>query len=176
MTATALSPVAVRMPEPDEAWVGFGANLGDRWGTIERAVAAFGSDVVAVSPVYETEPWGIVDQPWFLNGVLRLRWRAEPQALLARCLEIESASGRVRSERNGPRTLDLDVLLVGGQVLNEASLRVPHPGIIRRRSVLEPWADVAPGLVVPGLVEPLCTLRNRAASLLGQCVRRVEAL
>lgn len=172
----ASAPVIVRSPEPCEAWVGFGSNVGDRWGTIERAVAAFGDAVVAVSPVYETEPWGILEQPWFLNGVVRLRWSAGPSVLLERCLAIEIEAGRVRQERNGPRTLDLDVLMVETFVVERPHLRVPHPGITTRRSVLEPWADAAPGLVIPGVVEPLCTLRTRAASMAGQAVRRVEAV
>ncbi len=175
MTA-AVAPVIVRSPEPDEAWVGFGSNVGDRWGTIERAMAAFGGALVEVSPIYETEPWGIVEQPWFLNGVVRLRWSSGPEALLARCLAIEGEAGRIREAKNGPRTLDLDVLLVETFVVERPHLRVPHPGILRRRSVLEPWADVAPGLVVPGLREPLFILRSRAGSLPGQAVRRVEAV
>ena len=166
MSVGSMTAAMVRGPEPHEAWVGFGGNVGDRWGTIDRAVRAFGSAVEVVSPVYETEPWGILEQPWFLNGVLRLRWTEGPNALLHRCLTLENALGRVRRERNGPRTLDLDVLM----------LRVPHPGLASRRSVLEPWADVAPGLVVPGAVEPLCTLRARAASFPGQAVRRVEVV
>ncbi len=172
----ALAPTIVRAPEPAEAWVGFGSNVGDRWGTIERAVASFGDAVVEVSPVYETEPWGIVEQPWFLNGVLRLHWLDGPEALLRRCLAIEGEAGRIRHERNGPRTLDLDVLLVETFVVERPHLRVPHPGITRRRSVLEPWADAAPGLVVPGTGEPLWALRTHAESLPGQAVRRVEAV
>ena len=175
-TLLATGPVAVRDPDVDEAWVGFGSNVGDRWGTLERAVAAFGQAVVAVSPVYETEPWGVVQQPWFLNGVVRLRWTGAPTDLLRRCLDVETREGRVRDERNGPRTLDLDVLLVGGQRVDLPQLQVPHPGITSRRSVLEPWADAAPGLLVPGLGEPLCVLRARAEGLLGQSVRRVEAM
>ena len=82
----------------------------------------------------------------------------------------------MRQERNGPRRLDLDVLMVGSVQVDGPHLRVPHVGITTRRSVLEPWADLAPGLVVPGTSEPLLVLRNRARDLLGQAVRRVEAL
>jgi 2-amino-4-hydroxy-6-hydroxymethyldihydropteridine diphosphokinase len=169
-------PVVVRGPEPNESWVGFGSNIGDRWGIIERAVAAFGDAVVDVSPIYETEPWGIVDQPWFLNGVLRLRWTTDAAALLERCLSIEADAGRVREARNGPRTLDLDVLMVGTAQVDRPHLRVPHAGITSRRSVLEPWADAAPGLLVPGTGAPLCVLRTEAKAFEGQAVRRVEAV
>ena len=149
MSVGPMSAAIVRGPEPHEAWVGFGGNVGDRWGTIERAVRAFGSAVEVVSPIYETEPWGILEQPWFLNGVLRLRWTEGPTALLHRCLTVENDLGRVRHERNGPRTLDLDVLMVETLVVERPELRVPHPGLASRRSVLEPWADVAPAAVEP---------------------------
>lgn len=160
-----------RPPRDDEAYVGLGGNVGDREAALCAAIEALGACVVAVGPLVETEPWGILDQAWFLNGVVRLRWTEGPEALLARCLVIEAQLGRVRAERNGPRVLDLDVLLVGPSVRDAPGLTVPHPGIAHRRSVLEPFAALAPDLLVPGLDLPLALLRQRAEALPGQRVR-----
>lgn len=160
-----------RSPAADEAWIGLGTNLGDRATYLQRALDSFGDAVVSVSPIVETEPWGIRDQPWFLNTVARLRWTAGPRALLERCLAIERLLGRHREVKNGPRVIDLDVLLVGEAVLDIPGLQVPHPGIAGRRSVLEPWAAAAPDLVVPGLDAPLAILRARADALPAQETR-----
>ncbi len=164
----------VRLPGEFEAWIGFGGNLGDRMATSRAAMAALGDVVEQVSPIYETAPWGVLDQPWFLNGVARLRWAESPMALLRRCLAIEHELGRVRGTRNGPRTIDLDVLVVGPRAFSGPGLSIPHPGITQRRSVLEPWADLSPGLLVPGLALPLEDLRVRARDLDGQEVRLFE--
>lgn len=125
-----------------------------------------------VSPIYETSPWGIVDQPWFLNQVARLEWSDSADALLARCLDAERAMGRQRERKNGPRLIDLDVLLVGDLRQDRDGLTVPHPGIASRRSVLEPWADLAPELVVPGLVRSMERLRLNAKRMTEQKVRK----
>jgi 2-amino-4-hydroxy-6-hydroxymethyldihydropteridine diphosphokinase len=161
----------LRVPEESEAWIGFGGNLGDRLGNLREALAAFGLAVEAVSPIYETAPWGVLDQPWFLNGVARLRWTAGPIALLERCLAIEQELGRVRQQRNGPRRIDLDVLVLGPRPFGVPGLTIPHPGIGRRRSVLEPWADLSPELLVPGLDGSLESLRAASRGLSGQEVR-----
>jgi len=160
-----------RPPEADEAWIGLGTNLGDRAAHLTAALKAFGTSVTVVSPVVETEPWGIRDQPWFLNAVARIRWTRGADALLRRCLEIEKQLGRHREQKNGPRVIDLDVLMVRDLELELPGLRVPHPGIAERRSVLEPWAAVAPDLLVPGLDAPLAVLRARAETLPDQGTR-----
>ncbi len=132
------------------AFVGLGANLGDRWGALEQAVAglAAGGDVVAVSPVYETDPVGGPEgQPPYLNAVVELCTADAPRALLERCRALEAAAGRVRTVRFGPRTLDADVLLVEGERVREPDLEVPHPRMWERRFVLAPLADLAPDLV-----------------------------
>ena len=165
----------LRVPEESEAWIGFGGNLGDRLGNLRAALAAFGPAVEAVSPIYETAPWGVLDQPWFLNGVARLRWTAGPAALLQRCLAIEQELGRVRQKRNGPRSIDLDVLIVGPRSFGGTGLTIPHPGIGQRRSVLEPWADLSPELLVPGLDGSLESLRAAARGLAGQEVRLFQS-
>lgn len=164
----------LRRPAPDEAWVGLGSNLGDRAGQLRAAARALGGCVVEVSPVFETSPWGIVEQPWFLNAVVRVRWTDSPRTLLRRCLQIERALGRVRTEKFGPRKIDLDVLLAGDVCVDEPGLTSPHPGVASRRSVLEPWVRLAPELIVPGLDETVAVLRTRAESLPGQIVKPVE--
>lgn len=144
------------------AYVGLGANLGDREATLRRALDLLGARegvaVDAVSTLRETEPVGFLDQPRFLNGAVRLETELSPRELLAALLEVERELGRDRSgPRFGPRTVDLDLLLYGEVELDEDGLTVPHPRLHERGFVLEPLAELAPGLVVPGL-GPLETL------------------
>jgi 2-amino-4-hydroxy-6-hydroxymethyldihydropteridine diphosphokinase len=122
-------------------------------GTLRAAVAGL-PDVAAVSPVYETEPvGGPDDQPPYLNLVVELFTDLSPRALLEVGRQLEAAAGRVRAERFGPRTLDVDVLLVGDEQVDDADLVVPHPRLSERRFVLVPLADLAPELVPPSWVE-----------------------
>ena len=131
------------------AYVGLGANLGDREATIRRAVELLGA--TRVSTLRETDPWGYSDQPRFLNGAAEVETTEEPQALLERLLRIERELGRVRDgPRYGPRTIDLDLLLYGDLELDEPGLTVPHPRLHERAFVLEPLRELAPALVVPG--------------------------
>ena len=137
------------------AYVGLGANLGDREGTLLAAVDALaaedGVEVVAVSTLRETEPVGVGDQPRFLNGAAALDTTLAARELLGLLLAIEHRFGRVRlAGEHGPRTLDLDLLLYGNDEIDEPGLTVPHPRLHERRFVLEPLAELAPGLVVPG--------------------------
>jgi 2-amino-4-hydroxy-6-hydroxymethyldihydropteridine diphosphokinase len=137
------------------AYVGLGANLGEREATIRAACEALsaerGIEVVAVSTLRETEPVGVGEQPLFLNGVAALDTTLEPGALLDRLLAVEKRFGRVRvAGEHGPRTLDLDLLLYGNEQIEEPGLTVPHPRLHERRFVLEPLAELNPGLVVPG--------------------------
>jgi 2-amino-4-hydroxy-6-hydroxymethyldihydropteridine diphosphokinase len=135
------------------AYVGLGSNLGDRESTIRRAVAlldeAPGVDVLAVSTLRETEPWGPVEQPAYLNGAVELETGLGPRELLDVLLEVERSLGRVRAERWGPRTIDLDLLLHGDAVVDEPGLTLPHPHLHERRFALEPLAELAPDAVVP---------------------------
>jgi 2-amino-4-hydroxy-6-hydroxymethyldihydropteridine diphosphokinase len=131
------------------AYVGLGANLGDREAAIRRAAELIGAR--RLSAIRETEPWGDADQPPYLNAVAELAWAAGARELLDRLLEVERALGRVRDGRRwGPRTIDLDLLLFGSETLAEPGLTVPHPELARRAFVLEPLAELAPDLVVPG--------------------------
>ncbi len=136
-------------------YVGLGANLGDRERTLGAAVAALagepGIELVAVSTLRETEPVGVGDQPRFLNGAAELDTSLAARELLDRLLAVEQRFGRVRIPgEHGPRTLDLDLLLYGDESIDEAGLAVPHPRLHERRFVLEPLAELAPALVVPG--------------------------
>ena len=138
------------------AYVGLGANLGDRERTIRAAVDALGQEegieVVGLSTLRETEPVGVGDQPAYLNGAVALETTLSARDLLGRLLTVEQRFGRVRVPgEHAPRTLDLDLLLYGAELVDEPGLTVPHPRLHRRRFVLEPLAELAPGLAVPGL-------------------------
>ncbi len=137
------------------AYVGLGANLGDRERTLREAVAALdseeGIEVVAVSTLRETEPVGVGEQPLFLNGAAALDATLEASELLERLLAVEQRFGRVRiAGEHGPRTLDLDLLLYGDKKIDKPGLAVPHPRLHERRFVLEPLVELDPGLIVPG--------------------------
>jgi 2-amino-4-hydroxy-6-hydroxymethyldihydropteridine diphosphokinase len=133
------------------AYLALGSNLGDRLDRLRTAVAALaateGVEVVAVSHVYETEPVGGPEQGPYLNAVVAVDTERAARALLDVARALERAAGRVRGERWGPRTLDVDVLLVGDERVDEPDLVVPHPRMWERAFVLAPLADVAPDLV-----------------------------
>ena len=143
------------------AFVGIGSNLGDREANLRRAIellsAEEGIEVVAVSELRETAPVGPVEQGPFLNGAVQLETSLGPRELLARLLAVENRLGRVRDERWGPRTIDLDLLLYGVETIEEPGLTVPHPRLHERRFVLEPLVDLDPALEIPGL-GPISTL------------------
>lgn len=132
-------------------FLGLGSNLGDRWRHLREAVASL-PDVVAVSPVYETDPvGGSSGQGPHLNCVVELSTTLKPRQLLGICHRLESAADRVRSERWGPRTLDVDILIIEGLEMHEEDLEIPHPRLRERRFVLEPLRDLAPELVTEDL-------------------------
>jgi 2-amino-4-hydroxy-6-hydroxymethyldihydropteridine diphosphokinase len=138
------------------AYIGIGSNLGERDVAIRDALELLAAypelEVEAVSSIRETDPVGVLDQPRFLNAAIRLVTDLAPNPLLERLLAVEQRLGRVRTgERYGPRTIDLDLLLYGDEIVDEPGLRVPHPRLAERRFVLEPLAELDPGLVVPGL-------------------------
>jgi 2-amino-4-hydroxy-6-hydroxymethyldihydropteridine diphosphokinase len=138
------------------AYVGLGANLGPREATLLRAVdliaATPGIEVLELSSFVETEPVGVVDQPEFVNGAVALETSLSPRELLDALLDVERELGRVREEgeRWGPRVIDLDLLLYGGEVVDEPGLTVPHPRLHERRFALEPLVELEPGLEIPG--------------------------
>lgn len=135
-------------------YLGLGANLGDRRAALEAAVEQLrtrGVEVLACSSVYETAPVGLVaDQPPFLNACLHVRAALAPERLLDVCKDVERALGRTAGgPRHGPRAIDIDVLLLDGVVHHSARLSVPHAEVTRRRFVLIPLLELAPGLVLP---------------------------
>ena len=137
------------------AFVGLGANLGERETTLRRALdllaAEPGIEVAAVSTFRETEPVDYLDQPNFVNAAAELQTELPPRELLERLLEVERRLGRTRDgPRFGPRTVDLDLLLYGDETIREPGLRVPHPRLHERRFALEPLAELDPDLVLPG--------------------------
>jgi len=135
-----LTPIARRV------FLSLGSNLGDRAGHLAKAIDSL-PDVVAVSHVYETDPVGGPEQDVFLNIAVELSTTLEPKALLAVCHRIEANAERVREERWGPRTLDIDVIWVDGIQSDDPTLTLPHPRWMERRFVLAPLRDLAPELV-----------------------------
>jgi 2-amino-4-hydroxy-6-hydroxymethyldihydropteridine diphosphokinase len=131
------------------AYVGVGANLGDREATIRAALEAL-PGLVGVSKLRETDPVGVVDQPPFLNAAAVLETELAPRELLDTLLAVERELGRERRERWGPRTIDLDLLLYGAETIDEPGLTVPHPRLHERRFALEPLLDLDPELAIPG--------------------------
>lgn len=147
----------------ERAYIGLGANLGDREATIARALELLaahpGVELLAVSRLHETEPWGFADQPAFLNGAAAVHTSLTAAELLEALLAVERELGRTRDgPRYGPRTIDLDLLLYGADVVAEPGLAVPHPHLHERAFALEPLLDLDPELTVPG--------RGRVADLL----------
>lgn len=149
------------------AYLGLGGNLGDPVHAMAQALRALEGDpairVVAVSPAYRTPPWGPVEQPPFLNACALVDTSLAADALLARCLLIEASLHRDRSVRWGPRTVDLDLLDFGGQVVCTNNLTLPHPRMGERAFVLVPLADLAPRLPIDGIpIEQRLALLDRS--------------
>jgi 2-amino-4-hydroxy-6-hydroxymethyldihydropteridine diphosphokinase len=137
------------------AFVGIGANLGDREGTIRKALELLGNSpgvgVAAISRLRETDPVGLVEQPRFLNGACEVETTLSARALLDVLLEVERSLGRTRDgARYGPRTIDLDLLLYDEETYDEPGLVVPHPRLHERRFALDPLLELDPSVVVPG--------------------------
>jgi 2-amino-4-hydroxy-6-hydroxymethyldihydropteridine diphosphokinase len=139
------------MSRPATAYIGLGANLGDRAATLREAARRLGElgTITAVSSFYETEPVGFREQPSFLNAVIALETDLPPAALFDALLAIERDLGRVRSFRNAPRTLDLDILLQDDLVMDTPELTLPHPRMHERAFVLAPLAEIAPDVRHP---------------------------
>ena len=134
-----------------EVYLGLGANLGDREKNIEQAVSYLEKHgtVMATSSFYETEPWGIIDQPIFLNKALHLRTRLAADKLLQCIFAIEKKLKRERVIINGPRTIDIDILIYGHAIIDRPGLQVPHPGMHKRTTVLLPLIEIASKVVHP---------------------------
>jgi 2-amino-4-hydroxy-6-hydroxymethyldihydropteridine diphosphokinase len=144
------------LQNPQQAVVALGSNLGNRLENLQGAVDALedtpGVRVKAVSPVYETEPWGVEpgSQPSYFNAVVVLRTTLPPSSLLERAHAVEEAFHRVRDERWGPRTLDVDIVAYAAVVSDDPHLTLPHPRAHERAFVLAPWHDLDPEAQLPG--------------------------
>jgi len=136
------------------AYVALGANLGDPASTVRAAFGALAnlpeSRIVRCSSLYRTAPVGMIAQPDFINAVLALETTLAPEALLDELFEVETRFGRQRAEKDGPRTLDLDLLLYDNQFIDLPRLKLPHPRLHLRAFVLQPLAEIAPNLEIPG--------------------------
>ncbi|MCC6294058.1 MAG: 2-amino-4-hydroxy-6-hydroxymethyldihydropteridine diphosphokinase [Bryobacterales bacterium] len=148
-----------------DVYLALGSNAGDPRTNLCAALTAVGREceVAAVSSLWRTEPVGYLDQPWFLNAAALIRTARRPHEMLSFLQGIEAAMGRERVIPNGPRTIDLDILLWGDEVVHTGTLRVPHPRMRERLFVLAPLAEIAPALVVPGLDGTVEELRAAAA-------------
>jgi 2-amino-4-hydroxy-6-hydroxymethyldihydropteridine diphosphokinase len=149
------------------AYLSLGSNVGDREGNLRDAVRRLSElgTVDGESSLYETEPVEVVDQPWFLNCVVRLQTERTAEELLTGVLGIERAMGRERTRPKGPRNIDIDILLFGDQQIDSPGLKIPHPGLAERLFVLEPMAEIAPEVAHPELKITMRELRNRLVSI-----------
>jgi 2-amino-4-hydroxy-6-hydroxymethyldihydropteridine diphosphokinase len=155
-------------------YLSLGSNVGDREAQLRDALtrlAAIGR-VVAVSSFYETEPVEFTRQPWFLNCAVALETSKTPRELIAAILRIEEDMGRRRLQKKGPRSIDIDILLVGSLVVEEPELTIPHPAMHQRRFVLEPLAEIAPEVLHPVLNKTIRELRDALPE--GQTVQKQE--
>jgi 2-amino-4-hydroxy-6-hydroxymethyldihydropteridine diphosphokinase len=153
-------------------YLGLGSNLGDRAATLAAAIQKLDSPefrFMRASGLYETEPMGLKEQPWFLNQVAEFQTTLFPRQLLQRTKKIENELGRRRGIRNGPRTLDIDILLYGSAIVRSEELEIPHPRFRERRFVLAPLAELNPDLRDPVSGQQVKAL---LASLTGQAIRR----
>ncbi len=132
-------------------FIGLGTNLGNKQENLKKAVEEVkrSSEIIAVSSLYETEPYGIIDQPLFYNHVLEIKTDFSPEALLIKLQGIEYKIGRVRTVKNGPRIIDLDILFYGDMVLEKENLSIPHPRIHERAFVLIPMSEIASSFLHP---------------------------
>lgn len=142
-------------------YLSLGSNIGDRAANIEKAIAALnerGVKIVRQSRLYETEPVGIREQDWFLNGVAEAETSVAPQQLMETLLDIEKQMGRHRTIPGGPRLIDLDILFYGNEVIDVPGVQIPHPRLADRRFVLVPLSELAPGFMHPILRKTASTL------------------
>jgi 2-amino-4-hydroxy-6-hydroxymethyldihydropteridine diphosphokinase len=160
---------------PISAYLSLGSNIGNRESYLSDAIArlrALGR-VAAVSSLYETEPVEFTNQAWFLNCVVLLETNLTPAQLLANLLAIEQEMGRVRThQKKGPRTIDIDILVLGETIVDSPELTIPHPAMQQRRFVLEPLAEIAPEVWHPSLKKTIRRLLEELPA--GPAVRKLQ--
>lgn len=135
------------------AYLSLGSNLGDRGANIRACITrlALFCRVTKVSSFYETEPMELREQPWFINCVVELETQLDPEELLTAIGKAERELGRIRDVPKGPRTIDIDILLIDSMVVEQSKLQIPHPAMHKRRFVLEPLVEIAPEVCHPVL-------------------------
>src|SRR5580700_10795723 len=156
-------------------YLSLGSNIGDRAGNLNAAIdrlRAFG-EVAAVSSFYETEPVEFTAQAWFLNCVVALDTEKTPRQLLDGILGIEQQMGRLRTQKKGPRIIDIDILLFRNSIVDDLGLTIPHPAMHERRFVLEPLAEIAPDVLHPVLKQTIHELHDALPP--GQAVRKARS-
>jgi 2-amino-4-hydroxy-6-hydroxymethyldihydropteridine diphosphokinase len=149
----------------NKAYLLTGGNEGDRYLNMQQArtnIELICGQILQVSALYETAPWGKTDQPDFLNQVLLIETVLSPRALMETIFSIEETGGRLRTVKNAPRTIDIDILFYNNLILDEPGLTIPHPRIAQRRFVLEPLNELSPGLIHP-------VIRKTISQLLLEC-------
>ncbi|MCR1973397.1 2-amino-4-hydroxy-6-hydroxymethyldihydropteridine diphosphokinase [Clostridium sporogenes] len=146
------------------AYVAFGSNIGEKESYIKRALKKIeerGMKIIKVSPIYETEPYGVLDQDSFLNGVVKIETNLIPEDLIGELLNIEKQLDRVRERRWGPRTIDLDIIFYDDLIINEKDLVIPHKDMENREFVLKPLCDIDENFIHPVLKKSVRQLYDR---------------
>lgn len=147
----------------NDVYLLLGSNLGNRQVFLQQATQYIENEiapVVKASSVYETQSWGKMDAPDYLNQVIMLQTDIPPQVILKKILDIEIVLGRRREEKWGSRTIDIDILFYGNAIINEPGLHIPHPELHNRRFTLEPLSEIAPDLVHASYKKSLLELKN----------------
>jgi 2-amino-4-hydroxy-6-hydroxymethyldihydropteridine diphosphokinase len=156
-----------------KAYLSLGSNVGDRFANLNSAIEQLRhrEQVMAVSSFYETEPVEFTDQPWFVNCVVKIETQRTAQELLQEILSIEKNMGRNRLQPKGPRNIDIDILLMEDTILDTPEVTIPHPAMAQRRFVLEPLAEIDPGVMHPVIMKKAAELLDELPR--GQSVRKV---
>ncbi len=155
--------------------LGLGSNMGERECHLQQALRLLesGGDIRVdqVSAIYDTDPFGVIDQPDFLNMTVSVETKLTPQALLHKCLQVENIMGRIRTQRWGPRVIDIDLLLFNDVQIQSSDLVLPHPGIMERPFVIIPLRDIAPELRLPNGRKAM-DMADEFEKMEGQVVRK----